>query len=123
MIRGEYPPDWKQISRECRERAGNCCIRCGHTNDIPSRHVLTTHHFNGDKSNCAWWNLLALCQRCHLSVQGRVNPEQPYMFEHSEWLKPYVAGFYAWKYEGRSITREEAMARLDELLAYELRTA
>lgn len=44
------------------------------------------------------------------------------MFEHSEWLKPYVAGFYAWKYEGKEITREEAIARMPELLAYELKT-
>lgn len=33
----------------------------------------------------------------------------------------YIAGFYARKYEGRNITREEALARMDELLAYELR--
>ena len=45
------------------------------------------------------------------------------MFEHSTWIKPYVAGFYASKYEGRNITRDEAMKRLDELLAYELRTS
>jgi hypothetical protein len=36
-----------------------------------------------------------------------------------EWLKPFVAGFYAKKYEGRLITRDEAIRRLDELLAYE----
>jgi len=120
MFKGDYPKNWKEISRACRERAGNRCIRCGHANEIETGYVLTTHHFNGDKSLQEWWNLLALCQRCHLSFQGRVNPEQPYMFEHSEWLKPYVAGFYAWKYEGRLITREEAEARLDELLAYEL---
>ena len=40
---------------------------------------------------------------------------------HSNWLKPYVAGFYASKYEGRNITRDEAMNRLKELLAYECR--
>lgn len=123
MFKGEYPPNWKEISRECRRAAGDRCIRCTHINDIASGHVLTTHHFNGDKSNQAWWNLLALCQRCHLSFQSRVDPEQPYMFEHSAWLKPYVAGFYAWKYEGKNLTREEVAARLDELLAYELRTA
>lgn len=81
--------------------------------------ILTVHHLDGNKSNCVWWNLLALCQRCHLEIQGRVNPDQPWMLEHSDWFKPYVAGFYAKKYEGRDVTRDEAMARLDELLAYE----
>lgn len=83
--------------------------------------ILTVHHFDGNKENDAWWNLLSLCQRCHLEIQTRVDPEQPYMFEHSEWIKPYVAGFYAKKYENRDITPEEAEVRLEELLNYERR--
>lgn len=81
--------------------------------------IGTVHHFDGNKANCEWWNLLALCQRCHLKIQSRVNPQQPYMFEHSEWLKPYVAGFYAAKYEGRNITREQAVGEMERLLAWE----
>lgn len=81
--------------------------------------ILTVHHFDGDKSNDAWWNTLALCQRCHLTIQGRIDPYIPFFFEHSAWAKPYIAGFYAWKYEGKMITREEAIERMDELLAYE----
>lgn len=27
-----YPPDWKAISRQIRERAGNCCETCGAPN-------------------------------------------------------------------------------------------
>lgn len=82
--------------------------------------ILTIHHFDGNKANDAWFNLLPLCQRCHLQIQGKVDPRVPYFFEHSPWMKPFVAGFYAQKYEGRDITREEAVARMDELLAYEL---
>lgn len=81
--------------------------------------ILTVHHFDGAKDNDAWWNKLALCQKCHLSVQARVNPEIPWMFEHSEWLKPFVAGFYAMKYLNENLTREEVMARLEDLLALE----
>lgn len=81
--------------------------------------ILTVHHLDGDKANCVWWNLLALCQRCHLQIQARVNPNNPYFLEHSKWFEPYVAGFYAKRYEGKEITREEAVARRDELLAYE----
>lgn len=81
--------------------------------------ILTVHHFDGNKSNDAWWNCLSLCQRCHLAIQSRVDPNIPFMFEHSAWIRPQVAAYYAKKYEGRDITREEAMERLDELLAYE----
>jgi hypothetical protein len=81
--------------------------------------ILTVHHLDGNKSNCEWWNLLPLCQRCHLTVQTRLNPQIPYFLEHSPWFQPYVAGFYAHKYEGKTITRAEAVERLDELLAYE----
>ena len=87
---------------------------------MPGR-ILTTHHFDGDKANDEWWNLLPLCQVCHLHIQGKVDPETPWFLEHSGWLKLYVCGYYASKYEGRNITREEAIERMDELLAYELR--
>lgn len=83
--------------------------------------VATVHHADGNKSNCQWWNLLPLCQRCHLEFQGRVIPDTPYFLEHSDWYKPYVCGFYAWKYEGRQVTRDEAVARMPELLGYERR--
>jgi hypothetical protein len=114
-----YNADGQQKRREARERAGNKCIRCG-SPSVPGR-ILTTHHFDGDKSNDEWFNLLALCQVCHLQIQGKVDPEQPYFFEHSEWIKPYVAGFYAKKYEGKILTREQVEARMADLLAYELR--
>ena len=116
-FRNDYNPDGADKRREARERVGNRCIRC-ESPSVPGK-ILTTHHFDGDKSNDAWWNLLALCQVCHLQVQTRVDPNVPYFLEHSDWLKPYVAGFYAWKYEGRMISREEAEDRLNELLQYE----
>ena len=115
----DYNTDGKEKRRAAREAAGNKCIRCG-SPSVPGK-ILTTHHLDGDKSNDAWWNLLALCQVCHLQIQAKVDPEVPYFLEHAEWFKPYVAGFYAWKYEGKNHTREEVMYRLNELLAYELR--
>jgi transcription elongation factor Elf1 len=116
---GCYPNDWVEIAHRCKEAAGWKCIRCGHEDDLASGHVLTVHHMDGDKGNCVWWNLLALCQRCHLRFQGRVNPWTTYFLEHSDWFKVYAAGFYAFKYESRQIDRAEAAARLDELLAKE----
>lgn len=84
--------------------------------------VLTVHHLTGDKRDCRWWNLAALCQRCHLYIQGRVVMGQTYPFEHSEWFKPYAAGYYATTYLGEELSREEVDGRLDELLELELVT-
>lgn len=81
--------------------------------------ILTVHHLDGNKSNCDWWNLLALCQRCHLTIQGKVNPMVPYFLGHTDWFKPYVAGFYAKTYLKLDLTRAEVEARLPELLALE----
>lgn len=120
-IQGDYSPDWPEIADRVRAEAGNKCIvsSCQHPHDPQAGYALTVHHFDGNKSNNEWWNLWSLCQRCHLKIQGRVNPEIVYFLEHDEWAKPYIAGFYAKKYECRLITREEAVARLEELLAYE----
>lgn len=60
--------------------------------------ILTVHHADGDKSNVRWWNLLSLCQRCHLEIQSKVVMERVYIHEHSEWFKPFVAGYYAFVY-------------------------
>lgn len=123
-IRNAYPADWREIAARVKAEAGDRCIRCGHPHETPSRRVpcddqcrheadgkqrmLTVHHLDGDKANVAWWNLLALCQACHLSVQARVIPERPWLLEHSPWFRPYVAGFYASYYGGQEITRDEA---------------
>jgi 5-methylcytosine-specific restriction endonuclease McrA len=115
----DYNPDGKEKRRQAREAAGNKCIRCG-SPSVPGK-ILTTHHFDGDKSNDVWWNLLALCQVCHLHIQGKVDPETPWFLPHSDWLKPYVAGFYAKKYLGQNLTREAVMATLDALLDLELK--
>ena len=115
----DYNPDGKAKRRAARESVGNKCIRCG-SPSVPGK-ILTTHHFDGDKANDEWWNLLPLCQVCHLVIQGKVDPETPWFLPHSEWIKPYVAGFYAHKYEGKNITKEEAISRITELLAYEQR--
>lgn len=83
--------------------------------------ILTVHHLNGVKADCRWWNLAALCQRCHLTIQGKVVMDRIWPHEHSEWFRPYVAGFYAWRYLGEDIGRAEAIERADELLALEIR--
>ncbi len=93
--KGEYPENWEEIANQVKEAAGWKCIRCGHPHDPEAGYALTVHHLDMDPSNDAWWNKLALCQRCHLHIQGKVILEQIWMFDHSEWFKPYMAGYYA----------------------------
>ena len=113
---GEYTADWPEIARQVKEAAGWRCVRCKHPHDPKNGYCLTVHHLDGNKGNNAWWNIPALCKRCHLSIQGRVVMDRPFMWEHTAWFKPYVAGYYAFVNLGESLSREEVEARLDELL-------
>lgn len=90
-----YPGNWKEIAGEVKALADWKCVRCGHPHEPGAGYALTVHHLDMDPSNNAWWNIPPLCQRCHLQIQAKVIIEQPYMFEHSDWFKPYVAGYCA----------------------------
>lgn len=114
-----YPDNWKEIAKAVKDAAEWRCIRCDRAHNPSAGYCLTVHHWDMDKANCRWWNLLALCQRCHLHIQAVSHPDTPWMFEHSEWLKIYAAGFYAHKYLGKGVRREWVESRLDELLALE----
>ena len=114
---GDYPANWAEIANECKRRANWRCIRCNADNDAASGYVLTVHHLDINPANCAWWNLAALCQRCHLQIQSKVVMERYYFFEHSEWFKPYVAGYYA-NMHGHPDDYDWVMAHLEPLLEY-----
>jgi len=64
-----YPPDWKYIAWKVKDRAGWKCAACGVPNG-PVPNVLTVHHIDFNPQNTSASNLIALCQRCHLKVQG-----------------------------------------------------
>lgn len=92
--RGEYAPNWKEIAAAVKDAACWCCVRCNHPHDTASGHMLGVHHFDGNREHNQRWNLMALCQRCHLSVQARVDPETPLLFQPATWAMPYIAGYY-----------------------------
>ena len=92
---GTYTADWPAIATAVKAAAGWHCVRCGHGHEPSTGYTLTIHHADGDKGNNAWWNLLPLCQRCHLSIQGRVIMHRQFYLPHSRWFRPYVAGYYA----------------------------
>lgn len=110
-----YTDDWPEIAQATKEAAGWRCVRCGHPHDRESGHVLTVHHLDMDPANNAWWNLAALCQRCHLHIQAKVIMERVWVLPHSDWFKPYVAGYYAAQ-SGQPTDRNYVMAHIDELI-------
>ena len=86
---GTYPDNWQEIAWAVKCREGWQCERCGAEHgSIPN--VLTVHHLDNDKSNCANWNLAALCQRCHLHVQALLSLDvavsQLPLFIDESWL-------------------------------------
>lgn len=69
----DYPKNWKKISKAVIEKANNRCELCeaeNHKNHwkTGSKVVLTVHHIDGDINNNSKYNLIALCQRCHLRL-------------------------------------------------------
>lgn len=140
-FRNDYVADWRELSRETKARVGNRCVRCFHPfgddgrplycdhrcdasrgmHSTPENRAVGLnfgiHHLDGDKANNAWWNLLPLCNSCHLTIQARVIPERPWLLAHSDWFRPYVAGFYAHYYGRLEISRTEAEADTARFLA------
>lgn len=112
---GQYPANWKQIANEVKSAANWTCVRCKQPHNPQAGYCLTVHHLDLNPSNCRWWNLAPLCQRCHLQIQSKVVMEQAYFLPHSEWFRPYVAGYYAHQY-GLPDDKDWVMERLDSLI-------
>lgn len=93
---GAYPDYWPLMSKQVKALAHWCCERCGVRNneDAPDGTMLTVHHLDGNKQNCEWWNLAALCQRCHLRIQSRVDFYRETLDGvHSLWLARHIKGY------------------------------
>lgn len=81
--KARYPKDWKAISLEVRTRAEWRCegspgiypdCRAAHGEPHPvtgSKVVLTVAHLDHTPENCDRANLLAMCQRCHLTYDAK----------------------------------------------------
>lgn len=93
-----YPDNWPDIAKRIKDASNWLCERCKHPHEVETGYVLTVHHLDGNKSNCADWNLVALCQRCHLRIQGRVKMDQGFfesLMPVSGWFKPHLEGYRA----------------------------
>ncbi|WP_052501673.1 HNH endonuclease [Thiomicrospira microaerophila] len=63
-LRGGYADNWASISKQYRQSKNNTCEVCG-VNLSEHRHMLHTHHINGNKQDNSTANLMALCIDCH----------------------------------------------------------
>ena len=71
--RALYHPNWKTIALVLKERAGWKCELCPAEQGKPhwktgSKVVLTVHHITHDPTDNRPFNLIVLCQRCHLRL-------------------------------------------------------
>ena len=124
---GDYPPYWPLMSKQVKALAKWCCERCGVRNneDAPDGTMLTVHHLDGNKMNCEWWNLAALCQRCHLRIQKTVvffrvpeiydwetNTYSP-ITTYSLWMARHIKDFnvFAWLTDKARIPLERITER------------
>ena len=82
-----YPKNWRTIARQVKSTAGWRCEQCGHLHDPAAGYSLAVDHIRGDPRNSCSWNLVALCQRCHLSLHQRQLVGQ-YWFDFAKpaWL-------------------------------------
>ena len=98
-LMGEYPPDWPLIARRVKTLANWICERCGKVHELDGENgfVLTVHHLDGNKWNLELWNLAALCQRCHLRIQHRVDWYRHTLDHvHSLWMARHIKNYNVW---------------------------
>lgn len=73
----KYCTDWKLRSKFIRfYRAKNHCEFCGAENYKPhpitgSKVILTVAHLDHNINNNSFFNLVALCQKCHLTYDAK----------------------------------------------------
>jgi hypothetical protein len=96
----EYPEEWPAVAERVKAEHDWQCERCGHEHEPEPPWVLTVHHLDEDKSNLNDWNLAALCQRCHLQVQNKVDWYRDTLTGvHTEWMAEHVRQYNEWARE------------------------
>jgi len=83
-----YPKSWHKMARIVKKLSRGKCENCGRRDDRRNGYVLTVHHIDFNKLNNNYSNLVALCQRCHLSIQSSFHLGQLWLFDvKPEWAK------------------------------------
>ena len=86
-----YPKDWNLISKAIIKKQNGICYFCPAENYKPhwktgSKVILTTHHIDGDLKNSSRYNLIALCQRCHLRLDMEKHFSKRVKIDKNYWL-------------------------------------
>ena len=92
-----YPKDWKLISQAIIKNQNNICYFCPAENHkshwkTGSKVVLTTHHIDGNLKNNSRYNLIALCQRCHLRLDLEKHLSKRFKIDKNYWIKKVKQG-------------------------------
>lgn len=74
MNRKDYPPEWHSIALRIKNKANWKCEICNAAHNTGNNVILTVHHRDGNPQNCNDSNLIALCRRCHLREQLKLQP-------------------------------------------------
>ena len=82
-----YPAHWPLIALLIKNLAGWRCEHCGRPHDPVNGYTLTVHHLDGNKTNCTYTTLVALCQRCHLRIQAAYLPGQLFCGDAPAWAQ------------------------------------
>jgi hypothetical protein len=98
----DYPCDWKLISKAVIRLAKDKCELCNAENYKPhwktkSKVILTVHHIDGDKYNCSKYNLIALCQRCHLKLDLEKHLGKRIQVDKNYWIEIVKQKELFWK--------------------------
>ena len=102
----DYPQGWDEFAAQVKKEAGWRCERCKHVHDPRAGYCLTVHHLTNDKAQpfSDRWAFAALCQRCHLTIQCRVDMAQLFfdaIISVSPWFKPHLDGYLKAQEEAR----------------------
>jgi len=73
---GEYSGErWKSARSTALDRDEHTCQRCGASRDIHAHHIIPVREFDSEEDAHYPANLIAVCARCHRSVEGE--PQWP----------------------------------------------
>jgi hypothetical protein len=81
MDKKRYPPNWKEIATDIKEKADWRCQVCGMQCRRPSepfdthKRTLTVAHLNHTPEDCRPENLKAMCAGCHLRYDAKHHAE------------------------------------------------
>lgn len=72
LTRKDYPPKWRAIALRIKNKANWKCQKCKVEHNPVKGIQLGVHHKDGNPMNSSDSNLIALCRKCHLMEQMKL---------------------------------------------------